>query len=343
MLNDALWHTVSISRVGLTASLTVDNENVSLLLLGPHLTLEYNSSGVFVGGRPGPGATVTDGYHGCLEDIRLNQNSLPLSESSDFASFTFVGIAAMAGCSVGPCFPTNPCSPGNCTEKDNGTSYMCVCADGRTGTSNCDVIDLPVGVVALIIAISVLGLVVLLAMLVGLLVLVWRARKSKKYSLAEPAAKGAQHYEVHSNIHSYHEEGGGEADTNFDEGPVAEVSIHELSSGAGSPISSETNIEKNQVDDPYPRANTPDIDCFIEEHVNLANKDITDIDSIQMYSEEGELSRGGSLSSICASIDNEPYTYDRLRWAGREFHRLANLLEPVLTEPNTNSSSKSHR
>ena len=338
--NDGQWHTVNVSRTGLDLSLTVDSTNVvQVVLPGPHFTLEYNSSDVFIGGQPSLNGTVIDGYHGCLQDIRLNNNLLPLSGSTEFASVTFVGGNAMNGCTIGTCSP-NPCEPGNCTEKANNRTITCSCPDGRITDNNCSIdrTVTPIGVIAVVIAVSVLALMLLIAMLVGLLVLVWRAKKTKSFRLNEPKLNSEQQYEIHSNVYSYHEEGGGEADTHFNEGPVAEVSIHELSSGGPSPVSSVTNIEKTPLleSDPYPRANTPDIDCFIEDHVNLANKDITDIDSIRSYNDEGDGSLAGSLSSICTS-DDEPYSLGRLRMAG--FQKIADLLEPVLSEPD----SETHR
>lgn len=344
LLNDMQWHTVSLNRTGLSISLRVDSlASISFTLAGPSLTLEYSSSGIFVGGQPGPGDTVADGYHGCLEDLRLNHNSLPLSESNDFASVTFIGGSATSGCSVGPCFP-NPCTPGNCSESSNGTSFLCMCPDGRNQTMECEtgVTATPVGPIAIAVAVGVFALLLLVAMTTGLLVMIWRVRKSKRYNLHEP--RTAKDYEVHANVYSYHEEGGGEADTNVDDGPAAEVSIHDLSSGGVSPVSSVTTMEKSRDEaspsPPYPRATTPDIDCFIEDRVNLANKDIMDLDSIREYCDEGTGSPSGSLSSICPSIDEEPYSIARLRRAGQEFQRVADLLEPVLADLDYESSSK---
>ena len=153
-LNDGQWHTVNAIRTGLNLSLTIDNLIVAQVVLpGPHFTLEYNSSKVFIGGQPSLNGTVIDGYHGCLEDLRLNDNSLPLSGSTDFASVTFVGGNAMSGCTIGTCSP-NPCEPGNCTENTNNKTISCSCPDGSITDNNCstDREVTPFGVIAIGIA-----------------------------------------------------------------------------------------------------------------------------------------------------------------------------------------------
>ena len=357
-LNNMQWHTVSLSRRGLIASLIVDSlVNISLPLTGSSVTLEYSSSGIFAGGQPGPGSTVANGYHGCLEDLRLNQNSLPLSESNEFAVVTFVGGSTMRGCLVGPCFP-NPCTPGNCSEGSNGTTFICMCPNGRSQTTPCGpgVTEPPIGHIAVAVAVAALALLLLVATMTGLLVMIWRVRKSKQFKIYESRAKSSEQYEVHANVYSYDEEGGGEADTNIDDvdeaninadnGLAAEVSIHNLSSEGVSPVSSVTTLEKTRLlqgkassSSAYPRATTPDIDCFIEDKVNLANKDIMDLDSVREYSDEGLGSPSGSLSSICPSTDEEPYSIARLRLAGKDFQRVADLLEPVFADLDYESGS----
>lgn len=349
LLSDMQWHTVNINRTGRVASIAVDSlPNMSLSLAGPSVTLEYSINGIFVGGRPRPGGQVADGYHGCLEDIRLNQNSLSLLEPNDFAHVTFVGSSATRGCSVGPCFP-NPCTPGNCTEGRNGTLFICICPDGRNQTTQCGpvVTEPPIRPIAIAAAVAILALLLLVAMLTGLLIMIWRVKKSKRYKISESQTNPKEQYEIHENVYSYHVEGGGEADTNIDDngdGPVAEVSIHDLSSGGVSPVSSVTTLEKarmlqEETSLPYPRATTPDIDCFIEDRVNVANKHISDLDSIREYKDEGMGSPSGSLSSLCPSSDEEPYSIARLRQAGKDFQRVADLLEPVLTDLDYESGS----
>ncbi len=128
-VNNGTWHTVLVQRSGLTVTLTVDNTTFPSTLSGVELTLDIDPSVIYAGGRPGNGG-VADGYAGCLQDIRLDQFSLPTSGSNGYASVAFGGSSGVSHfCAIGPCYP-NPCGPGNCTETDGGTSFTCKCPDG---------------------------------------------------------------------------------------------------------------------------------------------------------------------------------------------------------------------
>ena len=129
-VEDAQWHMVNVHRSGLIVSLTVDNNSTfQLTLNGTALTLDVGTSQIFAGGRPTIGGRVSGGFTGCLQDIRVDQFTLPTSGSNGFAAVTFRGSGGVVqGCVLGPCFP-NPCGTGNCSELDR-TSFACNCLDG---------------------------------------------------------------------------------------------------------------------------------------------------------------------------------------------------------------------
>ena len=128
-VGDVRWHMVDVLRSGLAVSLTIDsNSTFQHTLAGNALILNIDASQIYAGGTP-VNDDISNGYTGCLQDIRLDQFVLPTSGSNDFASVTFGGSSGIIqGCTVGPCF-TNPCGSGNCTEL-GGTSFACNCSDG---------------------------------------------------------------------------------------------------------------------------------------------------------------------------------------------------------------------
>jgi hypothetical protein len=76
------------------------------------------------------------------------------------------------------------------------------------------------------------------------------------------------------------------------------------------------------------RASTPDIDAFIEDKVNSANKELEDIDSIKSFKDEGLATSFDSLSTLSVA-SFEPYTIVILRESGNEFQQIADILEPL--------------
>lgn len=165
-VEDAQWHMVDVHRSGLAVSLTIDNNSTfQLILNSTALTLDVGTSQIFAGGRPTMDGRVSGGFTGCLQDIRLDQFTLPTSGSNDFGTVTFRGSGGVVqGCILGPCFP-NPCGPGNCSEIDR-TSFTCSCLDGTVlrGRSCPELPPPPTGILP--IAVSVGGGVLVLAVLV---------------------------------------------------------------------------------------------------------------------------------------------------------------------------------
>ena len=317
------------------------------------------------------GSLVEEGYHGCLQDVRFNQKALPTGGANEIASIVFVGDSPEAGCKVGPCYP-NPCgSNGNCSELSD-SRYQCKCSGGQVVTqSSCDPDTSGTGFepIAIAIALAVFIMILIIALIVGLTVIFKRYKKSKKIEQAEGrflnniSASSLNEFEIHENIYCYDNEDGEEdtavneltgqqpnrsreqEQTNQRQRSSRESLPQENSSGDEQnnlpPIPSVSTLERGRNSDkmsvnPSPslghRASTPEIDAFIESRVTSANNEVSDIDSMRCYTDEGVMSNVSSLSTICSDTGYEPYTVTQLRLAGPEFERIADLLEPVLVE-----------
>ena len=158
-LNDSQRHNVSVTRSGLDVTLTVDSYTTQYTLSSSELTLEIDSAEIYTGGSP----YTSSGFTGCLQDVRLNQFSLPTSGSNRFASVTIEGgTGVIEGCSLGPCFP-HPCGSGLC-EETSDTSYECVCPDGSRRLSECPDTVQQSDNLAYIVGGSVLGFLLVLSL-----------------------------------------------------------------------------------------------------------------------------------------------------------------------------------
>jgi len=94
-VGDVRWHMVDVLRSGLAVSLTIDsNSTFQHTLADNALILNIDASQIYAGGRP-VNDDVSNGYTGCLQDIRLDQFVLPTSGSNDFASVTFGGSSGI--------------------------------------------------------------------------------------------------------------------------------------------------------------------------------------------------------------------------------------------------------
>ena len=145
-LADSIWHFIVVKRSALDLATTVDNVTDTHTLQGSDLTLDINPSEIYAGGRP---STSTGGvslmltpYIGCLEDIRIDQDQLPTSDSNSFASVLFAGSSEISyNCALGRCL-TEPCGRGNCSER--GTeNYACSCEIGITTFSHPCPLEVP--------------------------------------------------------------------------------------------------------------------------------------------------------------------------------------------------------
>ena len=137
-LNDSQRHSVTVKRTGLQLTISADSNTLQYSLpLGTPLTLETYSSEIYTGGSP----HTTSRFIGCLQDVRINQFTLPTLDSNKFASVVYEGLGdedagVMEGCLLSPCYG-NPCgSDGTCEERDN-SSYECVCSNGERLSTVC--------------------------------------------------------------------------------------------------------------------------------------------------------------------------------------------------------------
>ena len=135
-VDDAVWHSLELERVALDVQLTLDSVTFSHTLTGGHLYLDVGYSQFYAGGVPVPNG-VGSGYIGCLEDIRIEENSLPTSEqsslpmlgSTEFASVIYRGNSSVnVGCGLRGCFP-DPCKGETCIER-GARGFSCSCQDG---------------------------------------------------------------------------------------------------------------------------------------------------------------------------------------------------------------------
>ena len=99
-------------------------------------------------------------------------------------------------------------------------------------------------------------------------------------------------------------------------------------------VSEKGTLEEEGEGEDNVRSNSPVIRAYLEERVNTANEEITSVDSLRKFCEEGsEDSEVDSLSSAYSDLNNdfeEVYTLERLRAAGPPLSSLAPLLEDVL-------------
>lgn len=162
-LSDSLWHFVAIHRTGLELSAAVDEVMVAHTLQGPHTVLDINPEAIFAGGQPSSedDTLVMNMYVGCLDDVRIDQQQLPVSGSNSFASVRFAGDSEISySCALGGCLP-EPCGRGNCSERE-GSNYECSCEIGVTTFSqSCPLtVSPPMFTLAIIIGVAASGLIV---------------------------------------------------------------------------------------------------------------------------------------------------------------------------------------
>lgn len=382
-LHNGQWHHLNVSRIGHNSTVQIDHAQMNHAHSNSYITLEYSSNEFYIAGHRHDDETIADGYTGCIQDIRLDHTPLPVADSNNYASVTYVGGTPDEGCQVGPCYP-NPCHTGNCSESTPNV-FLCICLDGRTQTTPCEdggSTDVLIGIV-IAIAMGVFIAILIVVLIIGL-VIISRYGKSrgKRYSLNDtPFGEGnndRRGFEVHANVFAYDEEGGeedtpidnplvGEDDPTTDSPHIVPKTNHKYSPSMSTlerdrhlddtptklktvaPLTTKPFIIHEPSDTPPtgttppvrgtphtihrpatpPRASTPDIDAFIEDRVDKANRYITDIDSVKDYSDEGMASSTGSLSVLSYSTSYDRYTFEQLVSAGVEFEHVAAILEPI--------------
>lgn len=332
-LSDAEWHYISISRTGLSLVITVDGDTAQHTLSGLQTTLEYNNNDIYVAGRPAADGSggISEGYQGCIQDVRLQQLVLPTAGSNGVASVTYVGGGPEDGCSLGPCFP-NPCNTGNCSET-TGNGYQCLCPNGQVQSTPCSQEISLTTIIVIAACLAVLVAILIIAFIIGCIVM---SRRGKKYKISLEPDIGQ--FEIHENAST----------GNYHTQDCEEDTAHVVRNGMIPSESSRKSVKKQKSagdtpSPPLPRATTPDINTFIEDKVSQANSasEQVDCDSLCHYAEEGTGRSTSSLSTMCSSLDDgEPCTMERLRLVGPEFQKIADLLEPVYAYDSDDTSSE---
>ncbi|KAG0728141.1 Neural-cadherin [Chionoecetes opilio] len=141
-LTDGRWHSLTATRYGSAAFLSVDDGdgdlyNASLVLEGRQLLEMDGQEGVLIGGSPEyVGATMfevhNDFREGCIDDLRISGRSAPLppvvnntpwGQASVFKGVER-GCVAPSACTNVSCRPPHSCV-------DTWRSYHCGCGEGR--------------------------------------------------------------------------------------------------------------------------------------------------------------------------------------------------------------------
>lgn len=345
------WHYLSVSRKGLTIRIKYDeNYDNEFVLRGSDVILSYYLNEMYVAGMQAENNGVSDGYIGCIQDVRFNGKSLPSFGFNTIASVKFVGDDPQEGCKVGVCFP-NPCGEmGFCSEIDD-ESYKCNCTNGdMVIQSSCDWIrsSSPWSpILAILVSLGLFIIILMIALVIGLAivykrVLNWNKTESataRLNNICQPI-NSVEDYEIHENVYRYDCEDG-EDDTSATLYRSSESLIEMKTTGPVMKASSfPPNITTFENLFSHPQKNEPksfthqsqDVNAYIESRVNDANKTLLDVDSVTCYSDEGGISGSSSLSSIGLHTCYEPYTVTRLKLAGPEFQRITEFLEPVLME-----------
>ena len=134
-VNDGLWHRVSVERNSRKAKLTIDDQHVSegLAPIGNTvLNLDHNS--IYFGGQV-TGNDVTSGFVGCLRDISVSGEALPLSGSNS------VGVVQMLrgvqlhcrGLYMHGTCRADACLNGGTCQMVGSNQHMCVCGSRFAG------------------------------------------------------------------------------------------------------------------------------------------------------------------------------------------------------------------
>merc|ERR1719412_754088 len=154
LVNDGEWHDVRLERHGNRAQITVDGQwQVHGAAPGLNDLLNLEQSDIFFGAEvtetvsPVNGVQVSRGFVGCMDDIKMDFESLPLHKNGDSQVAKLQRLNNIEfKCAdrlkpPGAC-GSHPCQHGGTCMETPGTAaspagYTCVCPSRFTGT-NCD-------------------------------------------------------------------------------------------------------------------------------------------------------------------------------------------------------------
>ena len=153
-ISDGLWHEIRLERDGNSARLIIDGKHTRTgVSPGVNGILNVQSHDLYFGAEVRPHPTVIGiedvqrGFIGCLDDLKLSRNTLPLQMNAAasssvavlkrFANVDFNCEATNALVPLGICKAQNLCyNGGTCKEANNGNDYECQCHERFSG-KNC--------------------------------------------------------------------------------------------------------------------------------------------------------------------------------------------------------------
>ncbi|KAJ8339980.1 hypothetical protein SKAU_G00346130 [Synaphobranchus kaupii] len=194
---------------------------------------------------------------------------------------------------------------------------MCRCGPGMS-KEGCTAPYVKTGV-------SIHALVAILLCILTILVIVILIVLRRRYQKDTMVALGKSNGEIHEQLVTYDEEGGGEMDTNG-----YDVSILTSARNEGGPLQAPglyAVVKKPPPAPPVPVAGRGDMAVMIEVKKDEADHDRDGIpyDTLHIYGYEGTESLAGSLSSLATSSDDSNLDYDFLNDWGPRFKTLAEL------------------
>ena len=300
-ISDAIWHTIEVCRIGLSVTMTIDDDNTySTNLQGNSVILDILNNDIYAGGH---NQAVL--YNGCIDDIRLNNKQLPTNGTNQFASVTFIGTSPRSGCVIsGPCL-SNPCTEGGCRPV-SGDIYLCVCSNGAAcplavSENTDDSLILYIGIVVGVV-------VTLTATTVATFLCIYCRRRLRYGRYIIPSKEHHEMYFVEENMATIgegQEDGGGEQDIE-----CKGIVIH--NQGA--------------------RPSTPKIKEIVMSCKSEADKELSElseVDSLRHFAYEGSDHGEGSLSTLCSS---DGHLLEQLAQMGPKFDNARQLLEQLEKE-----------
>lgn len=146
-INDGQWHQVSLERHGNSAKLSLDNRyEAQGSAPGINDALNLNVAGLmYFGAEVANGAQdVIRGYHGCLDDLRLDGIPLPLTTESksnvaDLMRLVKVDFKCESKLHHPGVCGSQPCqNGGTCLETVSAGDYTCQCQESRFHGAHCE-------------------------------------------------------------------------------------------------------------------------------------------------------------------------------------------------------------
>ena len=133
-VDDGHWHYVNLERHGNSAKLVIDNKyEAQGSSPGVNDALENNNGLVIIGNNK----ALTKGFHGCLDNLRIDDIPMPMEEKNTIAELLNlhkVEFKCQAKLEHPGVCGSQPCqNGGTCIEIPNGVSYQCQCLDRFQG------------------------------------------------------------------------------------------------------------------------------------------------------------------------------------------------------------------